>query len=272
MIRASISAVSLLALTAQGFAPPATTSAPSALSSHHDGFNDPWPNRSPYSSDVGTRRRASSPFSSSSVSPPRPSSYEYEYAPPTGGGASIPFMITNKMKKVLIEELRYTRREVNSMSADRAHSIINGRMSNPRPAPSRYNEEEGANGNAAALPPSAAAGESESADESRLYGDDSSYRQYDSSHRQYDSSFQRYDSSYRQQYHYQGSPPEETAADPLEDMVDPLVEMEEQFGDLTDRVMRDDRYGPSVFSDPVVDRIDPFGTGSTSGGRRRYYR
>mmetsp|Transcript_63578 Transcript_63578/g.87385 ORF Transcript_63578/g.87385 Transcript_63578/m.87385 type:complete len:346 (+) Transcript_63578:164-1201(+) len=60
---------------------------------------------------------------------------------PSGGGrgsmpssvssskrAGIPFMITLKMKKVLIEELRYSRRQVDNMSAQEATSIIGSRL------------------------------------------------------------------------------------------------------------------------------------------------
>jgi hypothetical protein len=77
--------------------------------------NNPWLN----SNHHQHHHRSSFHASSSSY-------YEYYGNSPlsASSSASIPFMITHKMKRVLIEELRYTRREVNGMCAERARSII----------------------------------------------------------------------------------------------------------------------------------------------------
>ena len=40
-------------------------------------------------------------------------------------------MITTKMKRILIEDLQYSRKEVTGMSPDQAHQIINHRIFNP---------------------------------------------------------------------------------------------------------------------------------------------
>jgi hypothetical protein len=114
MIRASAS-ISLIAAVASGFT--VEKHAPcrlNALSSVGSSVNDPWPNRSPFSSAF----RSQSPFPSSS-------SGHDAYS------ASIPFMVTHKMKRELIEDLRYTRREVEAMSAERAASIIANRIARP---------------------------------------------------------------------------------------------------------------------------------------------
>lgn len=91
------------------------------------------------SNSVGGRRafptRPLSPYNNSNRN-------NYGYG---GGGAasaplslsSVAFMITTKMKRILIEDLRYSRREVNSMSPDQAHQIVNNRIS--KPLHSNYN-------------------------------------------------------------------------------------------------------------------------------------
>ena len=70
--------------------------------------------------------------------PPRP--YYFTSDRVKGNGAvrnsapstsSVAFMITNQMKRTLIEDLRYARKEVNSFTADQAHHIINNRITNP---------------------------------------------------------------------------------------------------------------------------------------------
>ena len=47
-------------------------------------------------------------------------------APPA---ASVTFMITNQMKRTLIEDLRYSRKDVTTMTADQAHHIIKNKIS-----------------------------------------------------------------------------------------------------------------------------------------------
>jgi len=47
-------------------------------------------------------------------------------------------MITHNMKRVLVEELRYSKREVSGMDPERARSIIDNRISSRGP-PSSYN-------------------------------------------------------------------------------------------------------------------------------------
>lgn len=89
-------------------------------------------------------------------------------------------MITNKMKRVLIEELHYTRREVNGMSAEHATSIIANRISNRSP-PNSYNIV----------------------------------------------------------------PEQESTGMPQNNI---LEEMQDQFGDVSERVLHDDQYGPNIFS------------------------
>jgi len=63
--------------------------------------------------------------------PLQPIANDTDYNPVTPSAATTTFMITNEMKRILIEELGYQRQEVNQIRIELVDSIISKRISRP---------------------------------------------------------------------------------------------------------------------------------------------